>query len=782
MSKFHHAYNGIPTVDNSQAVCFDADAFGYRSLDHIARDRVSGFIDIEITTMTPTLPGFKTRDGTIAVPSGSGNPGGATSIQDALIPATALKGMLSSAYEAVTMSRLRIFDKQHTRTLSHRPPARKAQSTYPAFLTSDGDSWELVFTFKKKVVDAQFWTGNQRPQTVGLIDSTAGEDGYSDVAQLRRDLPHLTAVQYRSGKVEIQKDATREIATAVRFYDHADRQVDLDLKGAKEKQQYFPNRGFVIRTRSDDHTISESERKRYEFIFPFVEKGSEKEAYRLQVDRTIMEQFLSTLHDYARNTLDEAQRLGYTTRDGRDAAAHAALSNTPRLINNYLNPQLLAGEPFERIDITDEAIESYLKEHLKEVHDKNVPGIPVFVSIDVNKGDGPWKLASIKISPVGRMIGKDSVSAYKLAQDQDRDPARSLDVASPGDSMWGFVPQTKDNGETPAGGLSGRILLEPAYFSRSSSSSPEADRQLLKVHHPAHFITLASPKPRTGVPYLRDSEGRNLEQRSPGADRKNPVPRERAFLTGQTLIRKVYPTHRELIDKKVTLPESTADTAMATKITSWIEPEAVFLSRIHFTNLSERELAILLWLLKPNKLSEGFKNIDEGYHHLGFGKPLGMGTVRVDAILCCLVSGSVLAQQYISLNGVIGHFGEIALENGQKKKIKDINIEGHIDKHLHKTFTQSIPVKCFCRQACGWKDGKPVSYPTDQSKSAASSSTSDNPTLTWFRKREDNRVKLASLYEDGSAQSAATKDKFDKQVEAEEKKFGPLSFEILAGE
>lgn len=771
MSKFHHAYNGIPTVDNSQAVCFDADAFGYRSLDHIARDRLSGFIDIEITTMTPTLPGFKTRDGTIAVPSGSGNPGGATRIQDALIPATALKGMLSSAYEAVTMSRLRIFDKQHTRTLSHRPPARKAQSTYPAFLTSDGDSWELVFTFKKKVFDAQFWMGNQRPQTVGLIDSTVGEDGYSDVAQLRRDLPHLTAVQYRSEKVKIQKETTREIATGVRFQDRADRQVDLDLKGTKEKQQYFPNRGFVVRTRSDDHTISESERKRYEFIFPFVEKGSEKEAYRLQVDQTIMEQFLSTLHDYARNTLDEAQRLGYTTRDGRDAAAHAALSNTPRLIHNYLNPQLLAGEPFERIDITDGAIESYLKEHLKEVHDKNAPGIPVFVLIDVNKGDGTWKLASIKISPVGRMIGKDSTSAYKLAQDQDRDPARSLDVASPGDTMWGFVPQTKDNGETPAGGLSGRILLEPAYFSRSSSSSPEVDR-LLKVHHPAHFITLASPKPRTGVPYLRDSEGYNLERRSPGADRKNPVPRERAFLTGQTLIRKVYPTHRELIDEKVTLPESTAETAMASKITSWIEPEAVFLSRIHFTNLSERELAVLLWLLKPNMLSEGVKNIKEGYHHLGFGKPLGMGTVRVDAISCCLVIGSILAQQYISLNGVIGHFGEIALENGQMKKIKNIKIQGHINKHLLPTkFTDSLPVKCFCKQACGWKDGQPVYYPTDQSKSAASSSTSDNPTLTWFRKREDNRVKLASLYDDANVEA--------KDIESAESQFGRYSFRTL---
>ena len=756
MSTFHHTYNGIPTVDNSQAVCFDADAFGYRSLDHIARDRLSGFIDIEITTMTPTLPGFKTRDGTIAVPSGSGNPDGATSIQDALIPATALKGMLSSAYEAVTMSRLRIFDKQHTRTLSHRPPARKAQSTYPAFLTSEGDSWELVFTFKKKVFDAQFWTGNKRPQTVGLIDSTAGEDGYSDVAQLRRDLPHLTAVQYRSRKVKIQKDTTREIATEVRFRDRADRQVDLYLKGAKEKRQYFPNRGFVVRTRSDDHTISESERKRYEFIFPFVEKGSEKEAYRLQVDRTIMEQFLSTLHDYARNTLDEAQRLGYSarmnTRDGRDAAAHAALSSTPRLVHNYLNPQLLAGEPFERIDITDGAIESYLKEHLKEVRDKNAPGIPVFVSIDINKDDGTWKLASIKISPVGRMIGKDSVSAYKLAKDQNIDPASSLDTTSPGDSLWGFVPQPPSGDTSPTGGLQGRIAIESAYFINSQSTSSDSHTAFLRVHEPAYFLTLASPKPRTGVPYLRDSSGRNLERKNPESSRKTPIPRDHTFIAGQTLTHKVYPTHQQLIKKQVDLPTSTAETSMTSKITSWIEPGAVFHSRIHFTNLSNQELSILLWLLRPAMLAEGIKKIEEGYHHIGFGKPIGMGSVRINATSCHVLTGKELAAQYEALDNVCGLFNPIRLINGDLKKVKPINIQGHINTFLPEGFKESLPVKCFRRQACGWNDNVPVSYPTIEQEGRQSEDVSDNPTLLWFRKREDNRVKLASLYEDGAKQ------------------------------
>ena len=58
-----------------------------------------------------------------------------------------------------------------------------------------------------------------------------------------------------------------------------------------------------------------------------------------------------------------------------------------------------------------------------------------------------------------------------------------------------------------------------------------------------------------------------------------------------------------------------------------------------------------------------------------------------------------------------------------------------------------------------------------QSKSAVSSRTSDNPTLTWFRKREDNRVKLASLYDDANVEP--------KEIENAESQFGWYSFRTL---
>lgn len=770
MRNFNHAYNGIPTVNSNKAVHFTVDAFGYTHLDYIAPDRLSGSIEIEIKTMTPTLPGFKTRDGGIAVPSASGNPNGATSIRDTCIPATALKGMLSSAYEAVTMSRLRIFDKQHKRVYSHRPPARTAQSSYPAFLTHTEGKWELMFSFEKKEANTAFRVGKDYPQYVALIDSTAGNDGYTCVKTLRDNFPHLTDIQYNDETIKTNNGASRKIATAIRSRKRQNLSATFNQK---RQHKFFSNRGFIVRTRSDDNQTVNSEQKRYEFIFPFAASGHERDVYRTNVSQPLMKNLISVLHDYTQNTLDEIQRLGYsahpTNPSEKTKAIQSALSNTPRLIHEYLKPKLSQGLPPSAIDVSDETIEIYLREKIEKIQDNGAPGIPVFASITLNQENKSLELTSIKISPVGRTIGKDSVSAYQLARDENIDPPQSLDTASPGDTLWGFVPQA-DNNDAPTGGLQGRVSIETAHYEDPSSSSPATTSHLLKIHQPAYFIALASPKPRTGVPYLRNSYGRNVENRLQGEQRKNPIPREHTFLTGQTLIRKVYPTHQQLIRDQEVIPMSSPDTAMASKIVSWIEPGAKFHSRIHFTNLSNKELAILLWLLQPTRLAKGHNGATEGCHHIGFGKPLGMGTVRVEATSCRIVTGKQLATQYKTLSDIPGSFNPIVQDNGNKKG-KGFNIRGHINSHLPDDFTHSLPVTCFMKQAYGWNDSTPVSYPTDEQDSSQSNSISDNPTLLWFRKREDNRVNLASLYSESNPN--------EKEVEKAEKSFGPYSFPDL---
>ncbi|RMD67399.1 TIGR03986 family CRISPR-associated RAMP protein, partial [Candidatus Parcubacteria bacterium] len=59
-----------------------------------------------------------------------------------------------------------------------------------------------------------------------------------------------------------------------------------------------------------------------------------------------------------------------------------------------------------------------------------------------------------------------------------------------------------------------------------------------------------------------------------------------------------------------------------------VKPGVRFTFRIYFENLSDRELGALCWALHP--LGDPSK---EYCHHLGMGKPLGMGTVKLEATL-----------------------------------------------------------------------------------------------------------------------------------------------------
>lgn len=282
------------------------------------------------------------------------------------------------------------------------------------------------------------------------------------------------------------------------------------------------------------------------------------------------------------------------------------------------------------------------------------------------------------------------------------------------------------------------------------------------------MLTLASPKPFSGVPYLRDESGDELEKSS-GHSGKKPFPHHRTFLKGQTLIRKVYPTHYKAQAEEQKNPGSEADSAMSTHIHSWIRAGSKFTTQVKFFNLTMQELAILLWLLTPSRLSAGKKanKVSEGRHHIGLGKPLGMGTVRVEATSLQYSSGRTLARGYAELNGVLGH-------EAHTKQKKMVSI---IDDELPESFSRSVAVRSFRRQAAGWKDQTPVSYPGAPEGSSSQSDIKDHPTLQWFRKREDNRTKLYTLM-------SLTRDLTDDEqtnLEELEEAFGKYRFPPLLG-
>lgn len=128
MSNFHHAYNGIPTLRSNESFFRDGEP---APLDHLAPGTYSGTLKLTIETKTPLITAWRDTNGRLVVPSATGNPDGATTARDAMIPATSLKGVLSSAYEAITRSRFSVFG-DHTKlpqfryTPDHKPKRQAA--------------------------------------------------------------------------------------------------------------------------------------------------------------------------------------------------------------------------------------------------------------------------------------------------------------------------------------------------------------------------------------------------------------------------------------------------------------------------------------------------------------------------------------------------------------------------------------------------------------------------------------------------------------------------------
>jgi CRISPR-associated protein (TIGR03986 family) len=85
-------------------------------------------------------------------------------------------------------------------------------------------------------------------------------------------------------------------------------------------------------------------------------------------------------------------------------------------------------------------------------------------------------------------------------------------------------------------------------------------------------------------------------------------------------------------------------------ITAWVKPGTTFTFTLEVTNLSNVELGALLWLLD---LPEGH------YHRLGGGKPLGLGSVRLNIDSLDLKTGKLFTEEYRS-------FGEVVMSNSDR--------------------------------------------------------------------------------------------------------------------
>lgn len=179
------------------------------------------------------------------------------------------------------------------------------------------------------------------------------------------------------------------------------------------------------------------------------------------------------------------------------------------------------------------------------------------------------------------------------------------------DAIFGWVEEKGRGGKWEWGpqkpARAGRISFGDAYF-----VAGEYSEQTITPH------ILSTPKPTTFQHYLVQDreEGHDPDNKSTLAHYGTP--------TDETTIRghKHYWHKGDSPDNKATAKERKLESQL-TRIQP-LAPGVSFRFRIHFENLRDEELGVLLWALAlPGESGAEYR------HKIGMGKPLGMGAVQI---------------------------------------------------------------------------------------------------------------------------------------------------------
>ncbi len=178
---FHNPYNFVPAPPRK---IDDPDLGDQRPVDQSAflADRYSGWISVKMTAKTPLLVpdtegALESPDGHKTFPLRVGDDG------KPLIPASSIRGMLRTAYEAVTNSRFGRFSESHKRRLKfrqNRPPFSKVHyeksawdllhdSLLPAAAINQLSPADRVFGWVKVDVDTEDGAKGERVAARGLL-------------------------------------------------------------------------------------------------------------------------------------------------------------------------------------------------------------------------------------------------------------------------------------------------------------------------------------------------------------------------------------------------------------------------------------------------------------------------------------------------------------------------------------------------------------------------------------------------------------------------------------
>jgi CRISPR-associated protein (TIGR03986 family) len=659
---FHNPYNFVPAPprDRVTGELGDAEPVGHHCY---CPDRFSGVIRVRLTLATPLLlpdsaraDEYEEDESVLGIKKGHKSfPVRLDAEGKPYIPPTSIKGMLRSAYEAVTNSRLAVF-VGHEDRLADRMPARDGLALVPA-----------------RILDRN---------GIEQIELLPGNSDMSGSGKPVRGDPMYAAwlPRYHQQTGEIAPFAVRYPGSSLPEHgDHVEVWLELWERGGNHPFDYWTVRKCV---RAGDTLGTQPT--------PGQPRGSHRPVQGVQMIRTfgyvcITNRNIDRKHD---------ERVFFTTRN---QPVLAPLTDELReqwceLITNY---QAIHEEERRADMIGPPALNNSVWSR-QVVGGANARQLTAGTLLYAGFRDGE----TTALYPV--MISRRLFESSPLGRlPESLHPARSLSQLSPADRVFGWLNQRGK------GAYRGNVRFEPVKCETENAiedfGSPGLPLAILGQPKPqqARFYVAATingeaqdnglPKEQAGYCPGKGLRGRKVypHHRSLPAEHWTDATTDRTH--------QPFSGHFQEYRRPQLNGQDQRDNQNRSN-QGWVKPDTVFTFDLHVTNLSSVELGALLWLLSLP---------DNHFHRLGGGKPLGFGSVRleIDPLATHLHDGNGWKQVYSTLDDVT-----------PKKVVREAWIEEfkqavRICYGSMGSFENVPFIAAWLRMATGHPDTLPVHYP-----------------------------------------------------------------------
>ena len=660
---FHSAVNRIPVLRNiaTRAAALgnlSSELFGEKQFipghDRLYADRWSGSIDLEMIVRTPLVFGQQTiehEDGKerhfIDLPMDG---------DDLVVPPTMIKGMISRAYETLTCSRFRVFG-DHSRQLTYRADAANALRLIPARVIEMNEDGGLLIELLRgdTIVNGVEYNGN-------------GDHPY----------PVMLAASLQDGNKGHARFAPGFNMDRLRAMTRHERQVRCNLK-------------LCLHPSSGHYAY-------WQVTHLYDNHGNPIRVFDIN-DNVRTVDSLEDVTGYVYRTAADGDRASQVFQRKHDERVFFDISGQPERVSTA--PHVV--DSYRRV------VESYSEQREEKDLQKGMRPNR-FTNVDpsdlLHVGSLMYALLSEDetrvVELVPTMIGRRpySSSPHALAAKQNVLPLADAEKASAADRLFGYVVPDADDG-TKSGDVAYRGRMS---FGVVDASEARVSREKKKLS------PLLTPKTSSARRFFTTDSGTTPLRGG------KPLPRSEYFAPGQFLGAAAYPVHRRLVegkdlDKSGFPAQATEDPVLngreqdnaAVRLTarSWIKTGSVLRCTMLFSNLSQDELAALIWILTPRNLvpSNEKKPGAVGYLRMGLGKPFGLGTLEVSIAKNGLraIRGGDLAESYANLDGCLGLGTPVV-------GVEDFPLPNEA------LLLKTPWVRAMQRAAFGYSDGRPVRY------------------------------------------------------------------------